>query len=92
MAKLTTAQRKAIPKSDYGVPSKAPGPGSYPMPNRSHAANAEARASGKPVQAQVDRKAHQLYPDLGKRTHAGHADHLQSEMGRLAKSRHGHHG
>jgi hypothetical protein len=45
MAKLTMAQRKALPKSDFAVPSKAPGPGSYPMPDASHAANAESRAS-----------------------------------------------
>jgi hypothetical protein len=45
MAKLTTAQRKALPKSAFAVPSKAPGPGSYPMPDKAHAANAKARAS-----------------------------------------------
>lgn len=45
MATLTTAQRKALPKSAFAVPSKAPGPGSYPMPDRSHVQNAKARAS-----------------------------------------------
>ncbi len=44
MAKLSAAQRKRIPKSQFGVPSKAPASGSYPMPDRSHAANAKARA------------------------------------------------
>lgn len=48
MAKLTTAQRKAIPKNEYGLPSKktagGAGRGGYPMPDRSHAANAKARA------------------------------------------------
>lgn len=49
MAKLTTRQRKNIPKSKMGLPKKK-GPeggapqGSYPMPDRSHAANAKARA------------------------------------------------
>ena len=66
MAKLNAAARKKIPRNRFGVPSRAPGPGSYPMPDRQHAANAESRAAGKPVQAQVDRKAHELYPDLGK--------------------------
>jgi len=66
VANLTAGERKKIPTDKFGVPSKAPGPGSYPMPNRSHAINAEARASGKPVEAQVRRKAHELYPGLGK--------------------------
>lgn len=37
MAKLTMAERKALPLSDFAVPSKAPGPGSYPMPDKEHA-------------------------------------------------------
>lgn len=44
MAKLSMSQRREIPKSQFGVPSKAPQSGSYPMPDRSHAANAKARA------------------------------------------------
>jgi hypothetical protein len=64
MAKLNAAARRAVPKSKFGVPSKAPGSGSYPMPDRSHAINAEARASGKPVEAQVRAKAHKLFPGL----------------------------
>ncbi len=64
MAKLTTADRKKISPSKFGVPSKAPGSGSYPMPDKAHAINAEARASGKPEEKQVRAKAHQLYPGL----------------------------
>ena len=46
---LTAAQRKKIPKSEYGLPAK-PGPkggskSKYPMPDKSHAANAKARAT-----------------------------------------------
>lgn len=41
MAKLTTKRRKALPKSDYGLP----GSKKYPMPDKRHAANAKARAS-----------------------------------------------
>ena len=37
MAKLTMAERKALPKSDFAVPSKAPYAGSYPIPNQAHA-------------------------------------------------------
>ncbi len=44
MAKLSMRQRRNIPRSQFGVPSKAPKSGSYPMPDRSHAANAKARA------------------------------------------------
>ena len=40
MAKLTSAQRKKLPKSQFAGPNK-----SYPVPDKSHAANAKARAS-----------------------------------------------
>lgn len=41
MAKLTSAQRKALPKKDFGQPGKR----AYPMPDKTHAANAKARAT-----------------------------------------------
>lgn len=41
MAKLSSAARKKIPASEYGEPGQK----KYPMPDRSHAANAKARAS-----------------------------------------------
>jgi hypothetical protein len=37
MAKLSSKARKALPKSDFAVPSKAPGPGSFPIPDKPHA-------------------------------------------------------
>lgn len=40
MAKLSTAQRKSMPKSEFAGPGK-----SYPVPDKSHAANAKARAT-----------------------------------------------
>ena len=40
MAKLSAKQRKRIPKSKFGLPGKR----AYPMNDRSHAANAKARA------------------------------------------------
>jgi len=46
MAKLTMAQRKALPKSSFLVPSKAPGPGSFPVPDKAHMRNALAVAHG----------------------------------------------
>lgn len=41
MAKLTTSARKRIPASEFGIPGRK----AYPMPDRSHAANAKARAT-----------------------------------------------
>lgn len=41
MAKLTAAARKRIPTSEFGLP----GSRKYPMPDRSHASNAKARAT-----------------------------------------------
>ena len=41
MAKLKASRRNALPKSEFGLP----GSRKYPMPDRSHAANAKARAT-----------------------------------------------
>jgi hypothetical protein len=41
MAKLKAATRKALPAGKFGLPGER----KYPMPDRSHAANAKARAS-----------------------------------------------
>jgi hypothetical protein len=40
MSKLSTKERNALPKSDFAGPGR-----SYPVPDRSHAANAKARAT-----------------------------------------------
>ncbi len=45
MAKLTAAARRAVPKKDFGLPEKAPGRGSYPMPDKTHARVAKSYAS-----------------------------------------------
>lgn len=65
MARLTAAKRRALPRSDYAVPSKAPGPGSFPIPDRAHAIAAKrlehnAPASERPA---IERKANRM---LGK--------------------------
>lgn len=52
---LTAVQRAMLPKSDFVFPDKAPGPGSYPIPDRTHAEDALARAAGKPEEAAVRR-------------------------------------
>ena len=41
MSKLSSKERKSLPKSSFGEP----GSRKYPMPDKSHAANAKARAS-----------------------------------------------
>lgn len=41
MARLTAAARQRIPTSEFGLP----GSRKYPMPDRSHASNAKARAT-----------------------------------------------
>lgn len=61
MAKLTSAQRKAMPASEYGLPQQR----AFPMPDANHARLAKAMASEAehkgnitPAQeAQIDRKA-----------------------------------
>jgi hypothetical protein len=64
MAKLSTNQRKKLPEKDFAVPGKAPGSGSYPVSDESHARNALARSSGKPVAAQVRAKVKAKFPGI----------------------------
>lgn len=68
MAKLTTAKRNKIPKSEFGMPGER----KYPMPDKSHARNAKARASemerkgkiSKSTENKIDAKANKV---LGKK-------------------------
>ena len=41
MGLLTTKRRNSLPKQEFGMP----GSRKYPMPDKSHAANAKARAT-----------------------------------------------
>lgn len=41
MSKLKAAQRNALPASEFGLPKQR----KYPMPDRTHAADAEGRAT-----------------------------------------------
>ena len=67
MAKLTTKARKSLKKSSFGLPGQR----KYPMPDKSHAANAKARATqqvkkgnlSKASEAKIDAKANRI---LGK--------------------------
>ena len=78
MARLTAAQRKNLPSSSFGQPgakSSKGGKGKYPMPDRSHAANAKARASqmvkkgklSRGAEAAIDAKANRVLGKSGKR-------------------------
>lgn len=64
MSKLSEAQRKAIPKSKFAIPSKAPKSGSYPIPDRNHARDALARSSGKSEEGAVRAAVAKRYPGL----------------------------
>ncbi len=59
MAKLTARARKNIPTKDFAGPGR-----SYPIEDKSHARNALARSSGKPVAAQVRRAIAAKYPGM----------------------------
>lgn len=63
MARLTAKQRKAVPKSKEGVPSKHGKVGSYPMPDKKHAAVAKSYAAryASPAQRKaIDAKANKI--------------------------------
>jgi len=68
--KLTTRGRKQIKKSNFAIPSKAPGSGSYPIHDISHARNALARVAqhGSPTEKETVKSAvYKNYPELKKR-------------------------
>jgi hypothetical protein len=72
VAKLKAAQRNKMKSSEFALPGKGEGKsgkgsGSYPINDRSHAANALARSSGKPEAAAVRRKVLAKYPSMGKK-------------------------
>ena len=68
MAKLSSGERKGLPKGEFGLP----GSRKYPMPDKSHASNAKARASQQEAKgnlsasskAKIDAKANKI---LGKK-------------------------
>lgn len=64
MARLTTSARKVLPKKDFALPKKnAAGKGSYPMPDKKHAAVAKgyAKRFASPSQrAIIDAKANKM--------------------------------
>ena len=71
MSKMPTKTRNKLPKSDFGMP----GARKYPMPDKSHAANAKARASqmvkasklSPSAKAKIDAKANKMLGTKGKK-------------------------
>jgi hypothetical protein len=69
VSKLSTKARKALPDKDFAGPGR-----SYPVENKSHAANAKARASqavsagrmSKSTEARIDAKANRVLKGKGK--------------------------
>jgi hypothetical protein len=69
MSKLSAGARQKLPRSSFALPGRGKGPkgagsGSYPVPDESHARNALARSSGKPVHAAVVRKVKSKFPGI----------------------------
>lgn len=60
MAKLHAKERNALSSKEFAGPDR-----SYPIEDKSHARNALARASGKPVEARIRAAVHRKYPDIG---------------------------
>lgn len=71
MAKLTSTKRDSLSKKTFGLPSER----KYPMPDKSHAANAKARATqmvkaGKlsaSAKEKIDAKANKVLGKLKKK-------------------------
>ena len=61
--RLSALARHGLSKSQFGVPSKAPGSGSYPMPDKKHAAVAKgyaARFASPAQRVKIDAKANRI--------------------------------
>ena len=70
MARLTTDEREALPKSEFAIPAKAPGSGSYPINNLAHARNALSRVSqfgSSAEKSAVRGKVKAKFPAIGKK-------------------------
>jgi hypothetical protein len=64
MGKLSSKERNALSGKDFAGPDR-----SYPIPDRSHAANALSRVSQygtSELKKRVTEAVHRKYPDMGK--------------------------
>jgi SPP1 gp7 family putative phage head morphogenesis protein len=85
---LTTGERKKIPRRLFAIPEKAPGSGSYPIPDIAHARNALSRVAQHGTseeQARVRAACYRHYPEL-KGGGNGYTD--TTKMDRLGGFRH----
>lgn len=70
MPKLSPTRRNALPSHEFGLPGER----KYPMPDKSHAANAKARATQQhekgnlsaSAKARIDAKANKVLGKKGK--------------------------
>lgn len=62
MAKLTTKKRKALPKTDFAIPSQK----KYPLPDAAHARDAISRAAaqGPAVEKKVRAAVAKKFPSI----------------------------
>lgn len=75
MAKLSTKERNKVPTKEFGMPGER----KYPMPDKSHAANAKARATqmvkkGKLSESEkekIDAKANKMLDKSSKKEKRG---------------------
>lgn len=64
-ATLKMSTRKGMSKSDFAIPEKAPGSGSYPIHDKGHAVAALRLSSGKPEESRVRAAVKKKYPTMG---------------------------
>jgi hypothetical protein len=64
--RLSAADRRAIPKGNFAIPEKAPGPGSYPVTDRKHGVAAVRLLHNAPPdeQKRIKAKVHAKFPDI----------------------------
>jgi hypothetical protein len=71
MAKLTSAERNALPSSEFAEPAER----KYPINDPSHARNALARASqhaSPAAKSKISAKVHKKFPSIGHGSAMGH--------------------
>jgi len=88
MSKLSAADRKAMPqdKNHFAIPSKAPGSGSFPIEDASHARNALSRvsANGSPAEkSEVRAAVHRKFPGIGAKVQGRSGESMDSMADRL---------
>lgn len=83
---LTAHERQSLPRSDFALPGhgegkKGAGAGSYPIPDAGHARAALSRVSANGTseeKAEVRRKVHEKFPNIGKSKRSKLYDHARS--------------